>query len=49
MAIGDADAGAKDESCALLEHGGGVDYCHRVHEGIVGELPFLTRQQSVFY
>ena len=48
-AVGDADPGAEDEGCALLEHNVEVDGLHRGHQGIIGELPYLAHQLSVFY
>ena len=46
--IGDADAGAEDEGCVLLKHGGGIDdNRHRVHQEIVDELPALPGAPTV--
>ena len=39
MSICDTNPWAKEEGDALLEHGGGVDGCHRVHRGIVVSFP----------
>jgi hypothetical protein len=48
--IGDADPGAEDEGCALVEHvAGGAETCHRVLQWMLDELPYLARQLSVFY
>jgi hypothetical protein len=41
---------AKDECCALVEHGAGeVESCHRVLLGIIDEHPYLARLLLVFY
>jgi hypothetical protein len=50
QAIGEADPGAKDESCALVEHGAGeAERCHRVLWWMLDKHPYLVRQLSVFY
>jgi hypothetical protein len=42
QAIGDVDLGAKDKSCALIEHGAGeAERCHRVLRWMLDELPLL--------
>jgi hypothetical protein len=48
--IGEADLGAEDESCALVEHSAGeVEGCHQILRWMLDELPYLARQLSVFY
>jgi hypothetical protein len=48
--VGDVDLGAKDESCALIEHGAGeVEGHHRVLRWMLDEHPYLARQLLVFY
>jgi hypothetical protein len=48
--FGDADLGAKDESCALIDHGASeAKRCHRVLQWMLDEHPYLARQLSVFY
>jgi hypothetical protein len=48
--VGDADPGAEDESCALIEHGAGAaERCHQVLQWRRGEHPYLVHQLSVFY
>jgi hypothetical protein len=50
QAIGDADLGAKDEGCALVEYGvGEVERYHRVLQWMLDEHTYLARQLSVFY
>jgi hypothetical protein len=50
QAVGDADLGAKDESCALVEHGATeAKKCHRVLQCMLDEHPYLACQLSVFY
>jgi hypothetical protein len=46
---GDADPGTEDEGVALFKYAGGVEDRHRIHQGIAGELTYLTRQLSVIY
>jgi hypothetical protein len=49
-AVGDADLGAKNERCALIEHGAGeAERCHRVLRWMLDEHPYLAHQLSVFY
>jgi hypothetical protein len=48
--VGDANSGAKDEGCALVEHNAGeVEGCHRILWWMLDEHPYLARQLSVFY
>ena len=47
-AIGGADPEAQDEGGALLEHGGEVQDCHRVHNEIIGELSYLEHRLWCF-
>jgi hypothetical protein len=50
QAAGDADLGAKDESCALIEHGAGeAERCHRVLRWMLDEHPYLVHQLLVIY
>jgi hypothetical protein len=50
QAIGEADPGAKDEACALIEHAAGeAERCHRLLQWMLDEHPYLERQLSVFY
>jgi hypothetical protein len=50
QAVGDADLGAEDEGCALVEHvAGEAKRCHRIFQWILDEHPYLARQLSVFY
>jgi hypothetical protein len=44
QAVGDADLGAEDESCALVEHGAGkVEGRHRILRWMLDEHPYLAR------
>jgi hypothetical protein len=46
--VGDADLGAIDEGCALVEHSAGeVEGCHRILRWMLDEHPYLARQLSV--
>jgi hypothetical protein len=48
--VGDADPGAEDESCTLIEHGAGeVEERHRILPWMLDELPYLARHLLVFY
>jgi hypothetical protein len=48
--VGDADPGAEDEGCSLVEHSDGeVEGCHRILRWMLDEHPYLVRQLSVFY
>jgi hypothetical protein len=49
LTIGNADPGVEDEGGALLRYNSRVERCHRVHQWIFDELPYLVRQLSVFY
>jgi hypothetical protein len=50
QAFGDADPGAKDESCALVEHGAGEAVrCHQVLRWMLDKHPYLACQLSMFY
>jgi hypothetical protein len=42
--VGDADPGAKDEGCALVEHSAReVERCHRILRWMLDEHPYLQR------
>jgi hypothetical protein len=44
QAVGDADLGAEDESCALVEHNTGeVEGWHRILWWMLDEHPYLVR------
>jgi hypothetical protein len=48
--VGDADLGAEDEGCALIEHvAGEAKRCHRVLQRMLDEHPNLARQLLAFY
>jgi hypothetical protein len=48
--VGDADPGAKDKSCALVEHvAGEAERYHQVLQWMLDEHPYLACQLSVFY
>jgi hypothetical protein len=48
--VGDAELGAEDESCALVEHNSGeVEGCHQILRWMLDEHPYLACQLSVFY
>jgi hypothetical protein len=47
--VGDADPGTEDEGVALFKYAGGVEDRRQIHQGIAGELTYLTRQLSVIY
>jgi hypothetical protein len=48
--VGDADLGAEDESCTLVQHNAGqVEGCHRILRWMLDEHPYLASQLSVFY
>jgi hypothetical protein len=48
--VGDADLGAKDESCALVEHvASEAERCHRVLQWMLDEQPYLACQLLMFY
>jgi hypothetical protein len=44
QAIGNADPGAEDESCALVKHSAGeVERCHQILQWMLDEHPYLAR------
>jgi hypothetical protein len=48
--VGDADLGAEDEGCALVEHNAGeVERCHRILQWMLDEHPYLACQLLMFY
>jgi hypothetical protein len=49
-AVGDANLGAENERCALIEHGAGeAEKYHRVLWWMLDKHSYLARQLSVFY
>jgi hypothetical protein len=50
LTFGGADPGAKDESCALVDHAAGeAERCHRVLHWMLDKHPYLAHQLPMFY